>query len=373
MGNNYINRTLAFHEIYQEEIIPIFRTYEVYRQRKALSLSIAKTTVVLTISLAYIFVLYKYLPIELLLKNPSESILLITITIYIIVKSFNFLWTLFTQNITKDFLMTLKNNCLSKILAIFGDIKWYNNKKILDELDLSASGLFPEFNQMNSDDEFKGSYNGVSFKVSETKLWYEKDTSKGNHRYNIFQGIIISFTNNKKIKNRTIITTKGDFTARNYIVFYSIFLIFPILFIVLDFQNIAAWIFFVIMTIIYYIISQIAIKKEEKLYPIKLEDPLFSQKFNIYSSDQVEARYLLTPTFMERFQNLKTVFGAKKVKCSFYNDQIMIAISTKKNLFEIGKFTKSLENPDSINEFYDELSSIYKMIEYFKLDEKTGL
>ena len=104
-----------------------------------------------------------------------------------------------------------------------------------------------------------------------------------------------------------------------------------------------------------------------------MEDPWFGKKFNVYSSDQVEARYLVTPSFMERFNNLNTVFGAKNAKCSFYRDKIVIAISTKKNLFEIGEMFKSLEDPKSIKSMYDELFSIYKMITYFKLDEKTGL
>ena len=76
---------------------------------------------------------------------------------------------------------------------------------------------------------------------------------------------------------------------------------------------------------------------------------------------------------MERLLNLKTAFRAKNVKCSFYEDSIMFAINTDKNLFEIGSIEKTLLDPKSINECYNELSSIYKMIEYFKLDEKTGL
>ena len=70
---------------------------------------------------------------------------------------------------------------------------------------------------------------------------------------------------------------------------------------------------------------------------------------------------------------LLKLFGAKKAKCSFFDDEIMFAISTNKNLFEIGSLFKSFNDPTSINAFYYELSSIYDMIDYFKLDEKTGL
>ena len=106
---------------------------------------------------------------------------------------------------------------------------------------------------------------------------------------------------------------------------------------------------------------------------MKLEDPKFAKRFNVYSSDQVEARYLVTSSFMERFQNLNTVFGAKKAKCSFYDDKIMFAISTNKNLFEVGSIWRSLEDPKSINQLFDELYAVYQMIDYFKLDQKIGL
>ena len=67
--------------------------------------------------------------------------------------------------------------------------------------------------------------------------------------------------------------------------------------------------------------------------------------------------------------NFTTAFGTDKAKCSFYDDKIMIAISTKKDLFEFGNLFK----PVSKDKFYEELNSIIEMIDYFKLDTHTGL
>ena len=91
------------------------------------------------------------------------------------------------------------------------------------------------------------------------------------------------------------------------------------------------------------IAEKISKKYEKPLDKVNLEDPMFSKKFDVYSSDQIEARFWVTPAFMERFQNLTTAFGTKKAKCSFYDgDKIMFAISTDKNLFEIGNIETSL-------------------------------
>ena len=114
-------------------------------------------------------------------------------------------------------------------------------------------------------------------------------------------------------------------------------------------------------------------KNKEVLNEIKLEDPEFNKKYKAYSSDEVEGRYLITTAFMERFKNLQTAFGARGAKCSFYGESLMFAISTGKNLFEIGNLFTPLNSPKQLEVFFNELISILALIDYFKLDEKTGL
>ena len=104
-----------------------------------------------------------------------------------------------------------------------------------------------------------------------------------------------------------------------------------------------------------------------------MEDPEFSKKYKAYSSDQIEGRYLITPAFMEQFKNIQTAFGTNKVKCSFYGNSLMFAISTNKNLFEIGNLFYNLNNPKQMEIFFNELTSIFMLVDYFKLNEKTGL
>jgi len=132
-------------------------------------------------------------------------------------------------------------------------------------------------------------------------------------------------------------------------------------------------IFAIILFIIFVYLDWKYGEKDEPLNKINLEDPKFSKRFNVYSSDEVEARYLVTPLFMELLDNLKTAFNSKTIKCSFFDDNLMIAISTKKDVFEIGDLSIPCDNPKFILQFWRELSSIYKMVEYFKLNEKTHL
>ena len=61
----------------------------------------------------------------------------------------------------------------------------------------------------------------------------------------------------------------------------------------------------------------------------------------------------------------------KRLKCSFYNDYVLFDITTRKNLFEISNLFVSLKNTTSIEKFFNEISSVYNLIDYFKLGEKN--
>lgn len=58
---------------------------------------------------------------------------------------------------------------------------------------------------------------------------------------------------------------------------------------------------------------------------VKLEDPRFSQHFRVNSSDQIEARYILTPRLMERLMSLRASLG--NIELSFIGSWVNIAAS----------------------------------------------
>lgn len=113
--------------------------------------------------------------------------------------------------------------------------------------------------------------------------------------------------------------------------------------------------------------------KFEKMQEIKLEYSVFDKKFTAYSSDQIEGRYLITSSFMERLVHLQKIFGTKKIKCSFVDDIIIFAIPTYRNVFEIGSIFKPLTKIETMEHFFNEITAIYLLIDHFKLNEKTGL
>lgn len=65
---------------------------------------------------------------------------------------------------------------------------------------------------------------------------------------------------------------------------------------------------------------------------VELEDPVFNKEFAVASTDQVEARYVMTPSLMERFKSLREKVG--KFKTAFVDEHMFMAIEMPSNAFE---------------------------------------
>lgn len=269
----------------------------------------------------------------------------------------------------------IKQQCTAELLESFDSLYWFPKAEKISDEDISKSELFGSYEGRVNDDTFYGTYKGLSFTVSETNMSNLLKGVKNIMAWPVFVGVIIMINSNKTIKNKTIITTKNDFNIKNSNPLLLVCTLILISYFFISGLPIGIAVFLSLLTLLAYILGEIFENKKakESLNSIILEDPEFNKKYNVYSSDQIESRYLVTTAFMERFKTLHTAFGSNKAKCAFFDDKVMFAISTNKNLFEIGDLFHPLTDMKHINDFMKEISAIYEIIDYFKLTEKTGL
>jgi hypothetical protein len=100
-------------------------------------------------------------------------------------------------------------------------------------------------------------------------------------------------------------------------------------------------------------------QREER---VRLEDPVFEKAFEVYAGDQVEARFILTPDFMERLLDLERVFGGKKLRCAFSGGEMLLAVEGK-NLFEAGSMYKPLDDPARVREMLADFAAMFSLID----------
>lgn len=90
---------------------------------------------------------------------------------------------------------------------------------------------------------------------------------------------------------------------------------------------------------------------------VKLENPDFEKIFDVYSTNQVEARYLLSPSMMEQLVALDRGMN-KSIKISFRNSSILIAIPESKDHFE-ANIWKPIND---LNQLKSDFSTIHMLI-----------
>lgn len=268
----------------------------------------------------------------------------------------------------------IKQTFIPKIIQTLGEIHWNTGNTIISDTILEKSKLFESYNVRSNDDTFEGKYNGIEFKVSETNLSYESGSGDKRTVSTVFNGIIVLIDSNKETKAHTIIETKVKAIQKiiKEISLSVLLLWFSILSIGngIHTNNITALVVGIVLPLV--IILFIFPKKQ--MMSMKLEDSDFNKKYIVTTEDQIEGRYLITTGFMDRFKNLQTAFGTKNIKCAFFDNKVMFALHTNKDFFELsGGLFHSLKHPKRVKSFYEETTAIYDIIDYFKLDEKTGL
>ncbi|XHR30155.1 MAG: DUF3137 domain-containing protein [Chthoniobacteraceae bacterium] len=93
---------------------------------------------------------------------------------------------------------------------------------------------------------------------------------------------------------------------------------------------------------------------------VALEDPEFNNLFTVTSTDQVEARYIMTPSLMEKFKALRARLG--EFRASFFSKNLYLAVDMEFDSFE-PSLTESFTAKDQLEKIMGHLLSITRIVE----------
>jgi hypothetical protein len=115
--------------------------------------------------------------------------------------------------------------------------------------------------------------------------------------------------------------------------------------------------------------------KSGLLKRVKLEDAHFERIFEIFSSSQVEARYLLNTSFMQRLEDVRKTFGTSGqcLEANFCENELLISIGYRSNLYKSGSIFESVTFIDDCRAVIKEMNIIFSINDELRLDTETGL
>lgn len=213
----------------------------------------------------------------------------------------------------REYRRRYKDEVVSKILKAI-DPEWdYAADDCISSSEYNQSGLFRQsYDRYRGDDLIYGQIEKTDFRCSELHTEYktvstDKDGKRKETWHTIFKGLFFHADFNKNINAQTFI--EPDNSERLLGKFGQ----------------------------------KLQFSSKGKL--VKLENPDFEKIFAVFSTDQTEARYILTPAIMEALVNIYRQYK-RKLYLSFTGSRVYVAMSFKKNLFEPKIFRSGVKFED---------------------------
>ena len=224
-----------------------------------------------------------------------------------------------------------KSVVIPKIISSVDSSYYYNAKRYINESQFKESQLFKKPDRYNGEDYISGRLGKTDFELSEVHAEYETRDKDGDSSYHtIFKGLFMIADFHKDFQGHTVvIPDKGG----------------------------EGW------------FGRLVKRSSRKGMEIaKMENADFEKLFDVYTTDQVEARYILSMSMIENIMRLKGAFGSK-IHMAFLNSCVYIAIEWKFDILE-PNLKKTLLDESTIHDFLDEIWMCLEIIEDLDLNTR---
>lgn len=210
-----------------------------------------------------------------------------------------------------------------------------------------AAKIIPGHDRRHLEDRIAGSHDGVAFELCEAKL-SRKGRGKDKSDKTVFRGLMLIYSFPKRFRGQTAVVQDRFWLGNK--------------------------------------LSSLG-KVGER---VALEDPRFEELYEVYSTDQVEARYLLTPRFMERLTELADHFnaertrdldererevmqryGRKSLTAAFSDNALLIMVRSEKNHFEGGSLFKPATDRGRADALIEEIELIHGVVDVLNLTDTS--
>lgn len=313
--SQFVIEKQKFDTYYAKEILPLLQTIEKTR-KKYFSWFIGLCLVVLT-WIFYIATNFKQRISDTMGHNSALDMGMCIMALVVCLPMFLY------YKKTKESILPL-------VIGYFGNFVYGYKTEISPAL-LETSRIMPQYDLLDTDDTFSGMYEDVAVNITEYTLKRQVKTKKENtieYSYaKVGHGIIFQSQMNKKFEGQTIVVKdKGilnTFTRYN------------------GFNRVG------------------------------LESLEFEKAYEVFSDNQIEARYILTATMLEYMLLLKQSFA--DISYSFFDNEVLINIKIKENFFECSSFFSSVINKKRIDKIFTQFYQLFAIIKTLQLNQKKLL
>lgn len=160
--------------------------------------------------------------------------------------------------------------------------------------------MVPSYDNAHFQDLWWGLVGGRPFTMHEAKLTEQRGSGKSRRTVTVFEGQIMSIGFTRRFSSTTLLEPDGE--RRKFLIGA-------------EKEQIT--------------IGDVAMER------IDMVHPQFEDRFTLWSNDQVEARYIAHPEYVERLLAVEAAFSGKDIRALFHQGDLLIVLSTG-DMFESG-------------------------------------
>jgi hypothetical protein len=187
-------------------------------------------------------------------------------------------------------------------------------------------GLVPKAERSSFEDRWHGSLEGHDFNLYEAHLEERRGTGRNRHWVTLFRGVIIQMAFGRPFHSTTLLQRAGK--HRKWFGFGG---------------------------------ERDSVKFEgHQLDRVDQVHPAFADTFALFSDDQVEARVLVHPSYVEKLLEIEQAFKASELRALFRRGEVVLAVEADRNLFESGSMdaAKDRQAAETVAEQFASLAGL---------------
>ena len=193
------------------------------------------------------------------------------------------------------------------------DMKRPDYSEVFDRLK-----MFPGYNRESWEDEVRGVRHGAAFTCCEAHLKY-KSSGKNSSTRTVFHGQLLAIDSNQKFLGETVVRRDAGILNR-------------------------------------------LMKHGKQFQQVGIASGKFEKIFEAWSTDQVEARELLDPLVLERFEELDRLYDGAKIRAAFSGGQLYLALETGDKL-NMGSMFTPLQGPARVETILKAFDLIFDLVD----------
>ena len=241
------------------------------------------------------------------------------------------LTVIYAANERRKLSKVYKRIVVSRVVAALGEGMTYTPESKFTKQDFLDMDLFEKrTEQWSSEDEICGCKNTVTYSILEAKATRTEGSGKNRRTVTIFKGLIIRLDFNKNFQGHTVVVPDSE-------------------------SKILGGLF-----------GEAESRRRKEI--ARLENVDFEKLYSVYCTDQQEARYILTPKFMELILQAKGTFG--DIRLSFHDNSVFVCVPQNVDRFEFGFFGGKVSPEGIVGDLAEVVLLAERMVDALQLETR---